>query len=248
VAVGLGPAGCGGPASAPVPSAATTTTATGASTPTQDVPFEPPYRPPPGSATLSVGDGQVSRGAGIAVLFHPAGGAVTVTIRGSGAYRLCPSDATGLPVSGAASSSWGPAWPAGRCRPVAGGVTVRLPAPPDAHVGVLLLAAAGDGTVSLVEVEYRPRDAFAAYRLGRLAATPTLLAAGSRVGTATATVYDDCSGTALYRVGSGPEQPTCRSTVSGTVRGRPIDGVLVRAAGATGTTPLVVVSWPPPRA
>lgn len=215
-------------------------------TTTEPVPMEPTYRPPPGRATLSVRDGHVTRTAGIAVLFHPVGGAVRVTVGGAGAFRLCPADATGLPVSGAASSSWGQAWPATRCRAVVSGESVRLPTPPDAHVGVLLLSAGADTAISSLEVSYQPRDGFAAYRLGRVAATPTLLAAGTRAGVVTATVYEDCSGAALYRVGTGPERSTCRSTVTGTVHGRPSDGVLVRADGTAAATPLVVVVWPAP--
>jgi hypothetical protein len=210
--------------------------------------MEPTYRAPAQSATLSVRNGYVSRTAGVAILFHPDGGAVTVAVAGAGRFRLCPSDATGLPVTGEASSSWGLAWPAGRCRLAAGGDTVRLPDPPDAHVGLLVLAAGPEQAVSEVEVHYRPTDAFAAYRLGEVTPQPTLLRGGRGVGTATATVHDQCAAGVAYRIDNGSEQPTCRSTVTGTL-GSVTDGVIVRTTGsAAGPTPLIVVNWPRPPA
>jgi hypothetical protein len=173
---------------------------------------------------------------------------VNVSIAGAGRFRLCPSDATGLPVAGEASSSWGLAWPAGRCLLAAGGDTVRLPDPPDAHVGLLVFAAGPEQAVSEVGVHYRPTDAFAAYRLGEVTPQPTLLRGGRGLGTATATVYEQCAAGVAYRIDNGSEQLTCRSTVTGTL-GSVTDGVIVRATGsAAGPTPLIVVNWPRPPA
>lgn len=245
-AAALGVAGCD-PATTPSPTPSSTAPSATSSSTAQPGPMEPTYRPPAGSAVLSVRNGYVSRTAGVAILFHPAGGAVTVTVTGAGRFRLCPSDATGLPVTGAASSSWGPAWPAGRCRLATGGGTARLPEPPDAHVGVLVVAADLEQAVSRVEVSYRPIDAFAAYRLGKVTPRPTLLRVGRGAGPVSATVYDECAAGAAYRIGDGSEQPTCRSTVTGATFGSATDGVLVRATGATaGPTPLIVVNWPRP--
>lgn len=216
------------------------------SSPADSVPMEQTYRPPARSATLSVRNGYVSRTAGVAILFHPDVGAVTVAIGGAGRFRLCPSDANGLPVTGAASSSWGLAWPVGRCQLAAGGDTVRLPDPPDAHVGLLVLAVGPKQAVFEVEVDYRPTDAFAAYRLGEVTPQPTLLRGGRGVGPVTATVYDGCAAGLAYQIDDGSEQPTCRSTVTGTL-GSDTDGVRVRATGSTaGPTPLIVVDWPRP--
>jgi hypothetical protein len=152
-------------------------------------------------------------------------------------------------VTGEASSSWGLAWPAGRCRLAAGGNTIRLPDPPDAHVGLLVLAAGRpEQAVSEVEVHYPPTDAFAAYRLGHVTPQPTLLRGGRALGPVTATVHDDCAPGVAYRIDNGSEQPTCRSTVTGTL-GSVTDGVIVRTTGsAAGPTPLIVVNWPRPPA
>ena len=210
------------------------------------MPFEPTYRPTAGVATLSVRNGYVSRIAGVAILFHPEGGTVTVTIGGAGRFKLCPADATGLPVTGSASSSWSLAWPAGQCRLAVGGDTVRLPDPPDAHLGLLLLAAGAAQAVSEVTVHYRPTDAFAAYRLGEVRPQPTLLRGGDSIGRVTATVYDECAAGVAYRIAADPEQPTCRSTVTGKISSDSA-GVVVRATdAATGPTPLIVVDWPGP--
>jgi hypothetical protein len=220
-------------------------TSSAASVPADSVPMEPTYRPPL-SATLAVRHGSVSRTGGIAILFHPNGGAVSVFIAGAGRYLLCPSDATGLPVAGDASSSWGPAWSSTRCRRLAGGDAVRLPDPPDAHVGILVLAAGSAQVVTEVEVHYRPTDAFAAYRLGEVTSQPTLLRGWPGVGPVTATVYDECTAGVTYQIDDGPQQPTCRSTVTGAL-GSINHSVILRPTGSpTGPTPLIVVIWPPP--
>jgi len=207
-------------------------------------------RPLPAELNVSIRGVSLMRGAGVTLLFHPLGGLVRLSVVGSGAFRVCPSDALGLPVAGDSSSSWSTGWLAIDCLRGSAGYTLDLPTPPNAHVGVVVTGNPSL-TVSSLRITYRPQDDFAAYRLidAPPGATPVLGRDGAR-GALSVVIEEECAPQAVLSVpntrGGEEEMPSCPGQLSGVVDGTPEQGVKVKVLGTQPlSTPLISVTWPP---